>query len=192
MSLVAEEERMWLKCETALSWVLWQRRRWLLGEHVKGEPGIRKSHGLFNCFLVKDCVARFDWVRRSLVIVNTGYTEPIDSDWCNRLTAVDLKQSHIYSSSIWPQETTDVDVRRDTRKQTADRLRESQCTNLHFSLTTMEMWCEINFKLSIAYIPPNLSLKLKVTRLLTPPNSTKLLYTHKYTQACPCMPTNKV
>lgn len=28
--------------------------------HVKGEPGIRRSHGLFNCFLVKDCVARFD------------------------------------------------------------------------------------------------------------------------------------
>lgn len=41
---VAREERMWLKCETALSRFLWQRGRWLQVD----EPGI----GLLNCFLV--------------------------------------------------------------------------------------------------------------------------------------------
>lgn len=59
-------------------------------EHVKGELRVRQSYGLFNCFVVKDCVARFDWAKRSLLIVNS---ELNGLDWCNRLTAVELVQS---------------------------------------------------------------------------------------------------
>lgn len=36
--------------------------------HAKGEAGIRQSPGLLSCFLVKECSARFDWVKRSRVI----------------------------------------------------------------------------------------------------------------------------